>query len=80
MVYLQQLLKKKPFLVSGISGPLHLSHLRVHKFQMNKQQVLLAYSWLEDKIEIYLLYMGSHENFYQKMKGQRKADFKFISS
>ena len=43
-----------------------LSYLRVHKFKMNKQQVLLGYSWIEDKVEIYLLHLGSHENFYQK--------------
>jgi len=43
-----------------------LSHLRVHKFKINNEQVLLGYSWLESKIEIYLLYLGSHENFYKK--------------
>ena len=57
-----------------------ISHLRVHKFKMNNQQVLLGYSWVEDKIEIYLLHLGSHENFYQKMKGQRKVDQKLIKS
>ena len=55
-----------------------LSYLRVHKFKMNNQQVLLGYSWVEDKVEIYLLHIGSHENFYQKMKGQRKVDLKLI--
>ena len=55
-----------------------LSHLRVHKFKIDNQQALLGYSWLEDKIEIYLLQFGSHENFYQKIKGQRKADLKLI--
>jgi mRNA-degrading endonuclease RelE of RelBE toxin-antitoxin system len=57
-----------------------LSHLRVHKFKMDNQQVLLAYSWVEDRIEIYLLHLGAHENFYQKMKGQRKVDLKLIQS
>jgi mRNA-degrading endonuclease RelE of RelBE toxin-antitoxin system len=40
-----------------------LSHLRVHKFNLNNQQVLLGYAWIKDKIEIYLLHIGSHENF-----------------
>lgn len=57
-----------------------LSHLRVHKFKMDNQLALLGYSWVEDKIEIYLLQFGPHENFYQKMKGQRKADIKFFKS
>jgi mRNA-degrading endonuclease RelE of RelBE toxin-antitoxin system len=55
-----------------------LSYLRVHKFNMKNQQVLLGYSWVEDKLELYLLHIGSHENFYQKMKGQRKIDLKLI--
>ncbi|SQD77839.1 type II toxin-antitoxin system RelE/ParE family toxin [Moritella yayanosii] len=55
-----------------------LSHLRVHKFKMGNQLVLLGYSWLEDKIEIYLLQFGSHENFYKKISGQRKVDLKLI--
>jgi mRNA-degrading endonuclease RelE of RelBE toxin-antitoxin system len=56
----------------------NLSYLRVHKFNMKNQQVLLGYSWVEDKLELYLLHIGSHENFYQKMKGQRKVDLKLI--
>ena len=55
-----------------------LSHMRVHKFKMDNQQVLLGYSWLEDQFELYLLQFGSHENFYRKMKGQRKADLKLL--
>lgn len=55
-----------------------LSHLRVHKFNVNNQQALLGYSWLEDKIKIYLLQFGFHENFYQKMKKQRKADLNLL--
>ena len=57
-----------------------LSYLRVHKFKINKQQVLLAYSWVSNKLEIYLLQFGSHENFYEKMKSQRKTDTKAIDS
>lgn len=55
-----------------------LSYLRVHKFKLKSQQVLLGYSWLEDKIEIYLLHFGPHDNFYQKMKGQRKTGLKLM--
>lgn len=55
-----------------------LSHLRVHKFKLNGQQVLLGYSWVEEAIELYLLHVGSHENFYQKQKSQRKADLRFM--
>ncbi|MEX2990351.1 type II toxin-antitoxin system RelE/ParE family toxin [Serratia fonticola] len=55
-----------------------LSYLRVHKFQLNNQQVLLGYSWIEGKLELYLLSLGSHENFYQDQKRQRKADLKLI--
>lgn len=57
-----------------------LSYLRVHKFRMDNQRVLLGYSWVEDKLEIYLLHIGSHENFYQKMKSKRKVDLKVIKS
>lgn len=55
-----------------------LAFLRVHKFQLDKQLALLGYSWLEDRLEIYLLQFGSHEIFYKKMKGQRKVDQKLI--
>ncbi|HAT8013543.1 type II toxin-antitoxin system RelE/ParE family toxin [Citrobacter rodentium] len=55
-----------------------LSHLRVHKFRLNGQLTLLGYTWLEDKIELYLLHVGSHENFYDEQKKHRKADLKLI--
>ncbi|MBW5811456.1 type II toxin-antitoxin system RelE/ParE family toxin [Yersinia kristensenii] len=56
-----------------------LSYLRVHKFQLNNQLALLGYSWIEQKIELYLLSLSSHENFYQEQKRLRKADLKLIS-
>ena len=56
-----------------------LSYLRVHKFSMNKQQVLLGYSWLDEKLEIWLLNIGTHENFYDKAKSRRKADLNSMS-
>ncbi|EPH9686472.1 type II toxin-antitoxin system RelE/ParE family toxin [Klebsiella michiganensis] len=55
-----------------------LNFLRVHKFQLNNQQVLLGYSWVEDKLELYLLSIGPHENFYTDQKKHRKADLKLI--
>ncbi|SFN41793.1 type II toxin-antitoxin system RelE/ParE family toxin [Xenorhabdus japonica] len=56
----------------------NLSFLRVHKFQLNNQLTLLGYHWVEEKIELYLLNFGSHENFYQEQKRHRKDDLKFI--
>ncbi|CNK36036.1 type II toxin-antitoxin system RelE/ParE family toxin [Yersinia alsatica] len=56
-----------------------LSYLRVHKFQLNHQLTLLGYSWVEQKIELYLLSLSSHENFYQEQKRLRKTDLKLIS-
>ena len=55
-----------------------LLHLRVHKFRLDDQQVLLGYSWVEAKIEIYLLHIGSHEGFYQNMKVKREIDLNLI--
>ncbi|MCG7587850.1 type II toxin-antitoxin system RelE/ParE family toxin [Photobacterium sp. OFAV2-7] len=55
-----------------------LSHLWVHKFKIESQQVLLGYSWVENKLELYLLNIGPHENYYQQMKKSRKADLKLI--
>ena len=56
-----------------------LSYLWVHKFKMNGQLVLLGYSWQEEKLELYLLSVGPHENFYEDMKNRRKADLRLIS-
>jgi mRNA interferase RelE/StbE len=47
-----------------------LQGVRVHKFRMNKQQVLLGYEVFED--EILLLTFGSHENYYRDLKNYRK--------
>lgn len=55
-----------------------LSHMRVHKFLLDNQMALLGYSWVEDKLEIYILQFGSHENFYDDAKVQRKTDLKLI--
>lgn len=55
-----------------------LSHVWVHKFKMDMQEVLIGYSWVEDKLELYLLNIGSHENYYNELKKGRKSDLKFI--
>lgn len=55
-----------------------LSFLHVHKFQLNNRLTLMGYSWVEDKLELYLLSVGSHENFYQDQKTHRKADLKLL--
>ena len=55
-----------------------LSYLRVHKFHMGKQQYLLGYTWLDQKLEIYLLSLGTHENYYDEQKRHRRDDLKLF--
>ncbi|SPZ53616.1 Uncharacterised protein [Serratia quinivorans] len=55
-----------------------LAFLRVHKFQLNNRLTLLGYHWVEEKLELYLLSVGPHENFYQDQKSHRKVDLKLI--
>lgn len=57
-----------------------LAYLRVHKFKLNELLVLLGYSWTSSKLELYLLCIGSHENFYEKQKKCSKTDSKLINS
>jgi mRNA-degrading endonuclease RelE of RelBE toxin-antitoxin system len=45
-----------------------LDFLRVHKFKLINQEVLLGYTYEEDKIILTLLKLGSHENFYRDLK------------
>jgi mRNA-degrading endonuclease RelE of RelBE toxin-antitoxin system len=40
--------------------------VRVYKFKLNKQQILLSYELKEEVI--YLLTFGPHENFYRDLK------------
>ncbi len=42
----------------------NLAYLRVHKFRLNELTVLLGYSWVANKVELYLLHIEAHENFY----------------
>ena len=43
-----------------------LKGVRVHKFKMNKVQILLAYR--KSPKELLLLTFGSHENYYRDLK------------
>ena len=46
-----------------------LAGVFVYKFKMDKQLVVLAYSVSDDEImTLYLLKLGSHENFYRDLK------------
>ena len=52
----------------GIAKVGDLAGVSVYKFKMDKQLVLLAYSVDELSITLYLLKLGSHENFYRDLK------------
>ena len=45
-----------------------LSGIQVYKFKMVKQLTLLAYEYNNDKVQLFLLALGSHENFYRGLK------------
>lgn len=45
-----------------------LAGIRVHKFKMVGQLMLLAYSWENNTITLTLIGLGSHENFYRDLK------------
>ena len=46
-----------------------LTSVYVYKFKINKQEVLMSYQILGSiDAELVLLALGSHENFYQKLK------------
>lgn len=53
---------------SGIKKNGDLSYLRVYKFKMLKQEMLLGYSYEDGSIILELLNLGTHENFYRDMK------------
>jgi len=48
-----------------------LSGLRVHKFNFKGQQFLIAYLFEKNSIILYMI--GSHENFYLKLKRYLKG-------
>lgn len=57
-----------------------LGYLRVHKFHLNNQLALLGYSWQDARLELYLLSLGAHENFYEMLKHQRKSDLRLMET
>lgn len=59
-------LQKDPFLGQRKKGD--LDFLRVHKFKLSHQEVLLGYMYQEDELVLTLLKFGAHENFYRDIK------------
>jgi len=45
-----------------------LDFLRVHKFKLLNQEVLLGYMYEENEIRLTLLKLVTHENFYRDIK------------
>jgi len=45
-----------------------LAFLRVYKFKMNKQLMLLGYSFDDGTLILELMALGFHENFYRDIK------------
>lgn len=45
-----------------------LAGVQVHKFFMVNQLTLLAYEFFENHLQLHLLMLGSHENFYRDLK------------
>lgn len=55
----------------GVQKKGDLSSILVHKFKMNKQEVVLAYRLVPSKENpeiLILILLGSHENFYRELK------------
>ena len=52
----------------GASKVGDLAGVRVHKFKVNRQLVLLAYEFFEAEKMVKLLALGSHKNFYRDLK------------
>jgi len=53
---------------AGIQKNGDLAYLRVYKFKMVKQEMLLGYSYEDGSIVLELMNLGTHENFYRDMK------------
>ena len=50
----------------GVAKKGDLTGVYVHKFKINRQEVLLSYQYTLN--EVVLLSLGSHENFYRNLK------------
>jgi mRNA-degrading endonuclease YafQ of YafQ-DinJ toxin-antitoxin module len=56
--------------LTGVGKIGDLTSIRVYKFRMVDQTVLLAYKYDKQESSITLLALGSHENFYRDLKNQ----------
>ncbi len=45
-----------------------LDGVRVYKFKMIKQLTLIAYEFHANQLQLIMLTMGTHENFYRNLK------------
>lgn len=45
-----------------------INGIQVYKFTMVNQLTLLAYEFFENQLQLHLLTLGSHENFYRDLK------------
>ena len=61
-----RVITKKPSIGDMKKGDLR--GVQVYKFKMVSQLTLLAYEFYEDRVELLLLALGSHENFYRDLK------------
>ena len=50
-----------------------LAGIQVYKFRINHQEVLLAYLHDAGSVILYLLKLGTHENFYRDLKRVEKT-------
>lgn len=63
-------IQKNPLIGDAKLGD--LQGIRVYKFHLKHQLILLAYKYEEAKKCLTLLAFGPHENFYDKLKNQVK--------
>ncbi|MFO7828657.1 MAG: type II toxin-antitoxin system RelE/ParE family toxin [Bacteroidales bacterium] len=56
----------------GEEKKIDLKGIRIHKFKLLDQQILLAYQVEEDKKEVIFVAVGGHENFYRDLKNYLK--------
>lgn len=75
---IKQLLENRLNLNLSMQKKGDLAHIRVHKFSVHDEQVLLGYNWNEGSLTLTLMSLGPHENFYRKLKQRRQADLKLL--
>jgi mRNA-degrading endonuclease YafQ of YafQ-DinJ toxin-antitoxin module len=54
--------------LGGVTKRGDLAGLRIYKFKLNNQLMLLAYIYNEAQNTLHLLKLGPHENFYRDLK------------